>query len=285
MVVVYVESFAFELGPFETTVQDPLLTILRYFKGPQAVLPHQLRRVPNGKRANLEDIEADDDSAYILDEPGWQKHMRELILQGRSSMAPQLERGAVSESSEEEEQKEDVSKMDLPKSVITSIEELTETEFRPSIFGGIPDHLLIQGKAVNAADVDDLKWVKVALRKGIAFSKCSRKMLVEPRILQSNPTFTVFECRPKDDSSIKKFKFGSSIKKFATSDIVTIVKGKASKELEQTSSSISAHSCLCLAFTNRSLSMVLPSMQERDRICRGLASLLGKPVVEQDDIL
>lgn len=39
--------------------------------------------------------------------------------------------------------------LDLPPNVITNIKQLSESELRPSIFGGIPDDMLIKYRAVE----------------------------------------------------------------------------------------------------------------------------------------
>ncbi len=50
--------------------------------------------------------------------------------------------------------------LDLPSGVITSIQELHESELKPSIFGGIPESILIEKHAIERKDIDDLHWLK-----------------------------------------------------------------------------------------------------------------------------
>jgi len=165
--------------------------------------------------------------------------------------------------------------IDLPRGVITSIKQLNDSELRPSIFGGCSRPALITNNIVEKKLLDELEWVKHLLHEGIEFNKCARKTSkLEARTLSSNETFTVFI-----------IKGGRRIKKIPTADIVSIIKGKSSQELENTSFAIAPQSCLVLQTNGRSLSLVFPQVELRDRLANALESLLGVAMIHQDNVL
>eukprot|EP00397_Hematodinium_sp_SG-2012_P017531 GEMP01017932.1.p1 GENE.GEMP01017932.1~~GEMP01017932.1.p1 ORF type:complete len:273 (+),score=50.22 GEMP01017932.1:125-943(+) len=165
--------------------------------------------------------------------------------------------------------------LDLPPTVIRSIAQLNDSELRPSIFGGCSGAALLRARVVEQKHLHDLAWVKSELHNGIHFSKCARKnSQIAPRTLSSNQTFTVFF-----------IKGGRQLKKIAVSEIRAIINGKASPELENTSSSISPYNCLCLQTEFRYYSMIFPTSEDRGRLANALEFLLSKEVIDQDNIL
>lgn len=289
MVVVYVEGIPIEIRRYESktkmqqtrSIQDEIFQAIRNLKmdSSNPFPPVQLRQVPSGLVVPIAEVNPSDTGTYIVDEAGWQEKMQHLIRREKQAYS----RGYQSDKKHDLHDDELPENLDLPPNVFTSVQQLKEMELRPSIFGGIPGAELVQFGALRQDDIDDVIWIKKSLRRGINFSKCSRKATVEPRVLTSNPTFTVFTMTNREGGS--KSWFGGYPKKFDTSSIVTLVKGKASQELEHTSAAISPHVCLCIGFNNRTLSMIFQSQIERDRVTSGLANLLGKAVVEQDDVL
>eukprot|EP00397_Hematodinium_sp_SG-2012_P010076 GEMP01010181.1.p1 GENE.GEMP01010181.1~~GEMP01010181.1.p1 ORF type:complete len:301 (+),score=35.59 GEMP01010181.1:71-904(+) len=159
--------------------------------------------------------------------------------------------------------------LDLPPGVITHMSQLTGIGLRPSVFGACSDSALVKAKVLKREELDDEQWIKRRLRHGIDFHKCGRKkQTVEKRRLETNQTFTVLSIS------------GGRTKKIHTSDITAVRKGKASPELERTSTSINPNVCLVLETRKRTYSLILPAEVDRDRVVRGLEKLFNKKSVE-----
>jgi len=221
----------------------------------------------NGER--LETSMAIPGETYIADIPGfsWQETLSDIKCKKRRNSRESADSGMS--------QSPLPPNIDLPLGVITSIDQLNDSEIRPSIFGGCSGAALLRAHVVQRHFLDDLEWIKRKLHAGIEFNKCAEKnSKIGSRTLQSNETFTVFVV-----------KGGRRLKKIATSDITYIIKGKASFALENTSASIAPFNCLVLQTNTRSLSMIFSTSELRDRIASALEALLGIECILQDNVL
>ena len=145
----------------------------------------------------------------------------------------------------------------------------------------------MSNNVLKKTDVVSMNWIKSKLHKGIPvlkyqrgrrflghFARSASATNRVNRVLQANATFTILWILG-----------GRQRRKIVVSDIVDILKGKASNELEEAGEELDPHCCLVIHTVHRFYSFVLPSQELRDMMAKGLTVILGKSVWEMDAIL